>query len=169
MSAGTNNQLSGFNYDAAGNMTSNNPASYVYDAENRLIATGGYSYIYDGDGQRVEKCTEGTTPGTCASGATGTLYWRGNSSDSLSETDLVGNVQNTYVFFNGQRVARRDSAGAVHYYFSDHLGSHGVVENATASWEEADRQTLREAAVRERSKEDTEGTRKWAESQGIKP
>jgi RHS repeat-associated protein len=132
-SAGTNNQLSGFGYDATGNMTSNGSATYVYDAENRLIATGGYSYIYDGDGQRVEKCTEGTTPGTCATGATGTLYWRGVGSDPLSETDLAGNVQNTYVFFGGQRVARRDSAGLVHYYFSDHLGTHGVVENATAT------------------------------------
>ena len=94
----------------------------------------GYSYLYDGDGQRVEKCTEGTTPGTCATGATGTLYWRGNAeSDALKETDLAGNVQNNYIFFDGQRVARSDSAGAVHYYFSDHLGSHGVVENATAS------------------------------------
>ena len=36
-SAGTNNQLSGFGYDAAGNMTSNGSTSYVYDAENRLI------------------------------------------------------------------------------------------------------------------------------------
>jgi RHS repeat-associated protein len=54
-------------------------------------------------------------------------------SDPLSETDLVGNVINTYVFFNGQRVARNDSTPAVHYYFSDHLGSHGVVVNATAS------------------------------------
>ena len=114
-------------------MTSNGAATYVYDAENRLIATGGYSYIYDGDGERVEKCTEGTTPGSCASGATGTLYWRGLGSDPLSETDLSGNVQNTYIFFNGQRIARRDSAGAIHYYFSDHLGTHGVVENATAT------------------------------------
>jgi hypothetical protein len=89
-------------------MTSNGGATYVYDAENRLIATGGYSYIYDGDGERVEKCTEGTTPGTCASGATGTLYWRGLGSDPLSETDLSGNVQNTYIFFNEQRIARRD-------------------------------------------------------------
>ena len=33
--------------------------------------------------------------------------------------------------FDGQRVARRGvSGGAVHYYFSDHLGSHGVGENA---------------------------------------
>ncbi|HWY23091.1 MAG TPA: RHS repeat-associated core domain-containing protein [Candidatus Acidoferrum sp.] len=53
-------------------------------------------------------------------------------SDPLSETDLAGSVQNTYVFFNGQRVARSDSAG-VHYYFSDQVGSHGVVENATAT------------------------------------
>jgi RHS repeat-associated protein len=83
--------------------------------------------------KRVEKCTEGSTPGTCASGATGTLYWRGLGSDPLSETDLAGNVQNTYVFFNGQRIARRDSSGLIHYYFSDHLGTHGVVENATAS------------------------------------
>ncbi len=137
-SANSNNQLAGYGYDAAGNMTSNGPASYVYDAENRLIATAGYSYIYDGNGQRVEKCTEGTTPGTCATGATGTLYWRGTSSDALSETDLAGNVQNNYVFFNGERVARRDSAGAIHYYFSDHLGSHGVVENATGSVIEQD-------------------------------
>jgi RHS repeat-associated protein len=119
-------------------MTSNGAAAYVYDAENRLIATAGYSYIYDGDGQRVEKCTEGT-PGTCAtSGATGTLYWRGFASDPLSETNLAGTFQNAYVFFNGQRVARIDSAVAVHYYFSDHLGSHGVVENATGTTCEQD-------------------------------
>lgn len=39
-SAGTNNQLSGFGYDVAGNMTSNPAigAAYVYDAENRLIS-----------------------------------------------------------------------------------------------------------------------------------
>jgi RHS repeat-associated protein len=51
----------------------------------------------------------------------------------VTETDLSGSVQNTYIFFNGQRVARDDSAGAVHCYFSDHLGSHGVVVNATGT------------------------------------
>jgi hypothetical protein len=77
-------------------MTGNGSASYVYDAENRLIAAGGYSYIYDGDGQRVEKCTEGATPGACASGATGTLYWRGTGSDTLAESDLSGNALEDY-------------------------------------------------------------------------
>ena len=133
-SANSNNQLIGFGYDAAGNMTSNGSASYVYDAENRLVWTSGYRYIYDGDGERVEKCAVASATTACpTSGSTGTLYWRGVGSDPLSETDLSGNVQNTYIFFNGQRVARSDSAGAVHYYFSDHLGSHGVVENATGT------------------------------------
>ena len=138
-SANGSNQLAGFGYDAAGNMTTNGSVTYVYDAENRLIATTeGYSYIYDGNGNRVEKCTEGTTPGTCASGATGTLYWRGSSGDVLTETDLAGNTLNNYIFFNGQRVARSDSAGAVHYYFSDQLGSHALVENATGTLCEQD-------------------------------
>ena len=62
------------------------------------------------------------------------MYWRGLGSDPLTETDLSGNTTENYIFFNGQRVARRDaSTNAIHYYFSDHLGSHGVVENATAS------------------------------------
>ena len=134
ISALTNNQLSGFGYDAAGNMTSNTPFTYVYDAENRLIAAGGMSYIYDGDGYRVEKCTQGTTPGTCASSATGTLYWRGISDGPEAETDLSGNVLENYIFFGGQRLARRDAATkAVHFYFSDHLGSHAIVENATGT------------------------------------
>ena len=115
-------------------MTSNGSTSYVYDAENRAIWTSGYRYLYDGDGQRVEKCVAATATTACpTSGTNGTLYWTGSASAPLSETDLSGNVQNTYIFFNGQRVARSDSAGAVHYYFSDHLGSHGVVENATGS------------------------------------
>jgi RHS repeat-associated protein len=137
--AGTNNQLPGFGYDAAGNMTSNGSTSYVYDAENRLIWTSGYRYLYDANGERVEKCVAATSTTACpTSGTNGTLYWKGAGSDPLSETELSGNVQNTYVFFNGQRVARSDSAGAIHYYFSDHLGSHGVVENSTGSTCEQD-------------------------------
>jgi RHS repeat-associated protein len=136
-SAGTNNQLASYTYDTAGNMTVNLSTTYTYDAENRLIWTNsnsGYRYIYDGDGNRVEKCVAATATTACPTTAgTGTLYWRGINSDPLTETDAAGNVQNTYVFFAGQRVARVDSTGAVHYYFSDHLGTHAVVENATGT------------------------------------
>lgn len=134
----TNNQLTAcsFNYDAAGNMTSNGSASYIYDAENRLIATAGMSYIYDGDGARVKKCTQGTTPGTCATGATGTLYWiRAGSDDPLVETDLAENRLEDYIFFNGQRIARREPGppAVFHFYFSDHLGTHSLITDANGT------------------------------------
>jgi RHS repeat-associated protein len=137
-SATTNNQLAAFVYDAAGNLIQNGTTTYTYDAENRLISTnanGSYSYFYDGEGKRVEKCTPaGTTAGTCASGATGTLYWKAiGGSHTLTETDLTGTVQNNYIFFDGKRVARRDSSTVAHYYFSDHLGTHALIENATGT------------------------------------
>ena len=125
-------------YDPAGNMTDN--GTYVYDAENRLVWTSGERYLYDGDGKRVEECSASTPTTACAtSGTGGTLYWRGTGSDTLDETDLSGNAKEEYVFFNGQRIARRDiSTNAVHYYFSDHLGSHSAITDATGTSLEQD-------------------------------
>jgi RHS repeat-associated protein len=140
-SAGPGNQLVGFGYDPAGNMTGNGGTTYVYDAENRLVwTTGGYRYIYDGDGNRVEKCVAGSATTACpTSGTNGTLYWMGGGSAALDESDLSGNMLEQYVFFGGARVARRDvSPSAVHYYFSDQVGSHSVVENATGTVSEQD-------------------------------
>jgi RHS repeat-associated protein len=114
----SNNQLSGFSYDAAGNMTQNGSAIYTYDAENRLTTTAGVTYTYDGDGQRVKK-------------SNGTLYWGGTSSDALAETDLSGTLLAEYIFFDGKRVARREASSDVRYYFSDHLGSASVVTYST--------------------------------------
>ena len=136
--ANTNNQLTtcSFGYDAAGNMTNNGMGTtYTYDAENRLTWSSGYKYVYDGNGERVEKCMAGTPTTACpTSGTNGTLYWKGTGSDALDESDLSGNQVEEYIFFNGQRIARRDlPSNAIHYYFSDHLGSHGVIENATAT------------------------------------
>src|SRR6202035_2687673 len=82
------------------------------------------NYAYDGDGQRVKK----------SNGSTGTLYWRNLGGEILDESDLSGNVQEEYVYFNGQKFARRDiSTNAVHYYFSDHLGSHSLVTDSSGS------------------------------------
>ena len=55
----------------------------------------------------------------------------------------LGIRRRSYIFFNGQRISRRDidSNGntiALHYYFSDHLGSHGVVENGNGTAVEQD-------------------------------
>ena len=139
-SAGTNNQLSGYGYDVAGSMTSNGSTLYVYDAENRLVWTSGYKYVYDGNGDRVEKCVVATSTTACpTSGTNGTLYWRNVDGGTLDESDLSGNASEEYIFLDSQRIARRDvSTNFMHYYFSDHLGSHGVVENATGSTCEQD-------------------------------
>jgi len=136
--ASTKNQLNGYCNDAAGNFVLNSPCptgsfipTYVYDPENRLIAAGGMSYLYDGDGTRVEKCSEGSTAGTCSSNASGTLYWAGLSGEILNESDLAASTWKRFVFFNGKMVARRDSStGNVYYFYSDHLGSIGVVTDA---------------------------------------
>ncbi|MGH9814314.1 MAG: RHS repeat-associated core domain-containing protein, partial [Candidatus Acidiferrales bacterium] len=83
-----------------------------------MKTTAGVTYTYDGDGRRVQK-------------SNGKLYWYGAGSSVMMETDLSGNLQDEYIFFNGQRTARRTSAGVVYYFFSDHLGTNRIVTNAT--------------------------------------
>jgi RHS repeat-associated protein len=134
-SANINNQLNTcFTYDAAGNMIQNGSITYTYDAENRLIATAGTSYVYDGDGQRVEKCTEGTTPGTCTSNATGMFYWHSLDGGTLAESDLGGNWTAVYGLIRGEIGSRVDlPSNVVHYYFQDHLKSTDVVTAANGT------------------------------------
>jgi RHS repeat-associated protein len=57
------NQMDGYTYDAAGNLTNDKFHSYTYDAENRIISVdnGATTYAYDADGQRVAKTTSGST------------------------------------------------------------------------------------------------------------
>jgi RHS repeat-associated protein len=74
-----------------------------------------------------------TVCGSTANGSAGILYWYGLNGEVLAESDLSGNFTAEYIFFNGQRVARRDSSGAVHYYFSDHLGTHSLITDANGT------------------------------------
>jgi RHS repeat-associated protein len=124
-----NNQLQGgYSYDAAGNMTLDNKGTnYVYDAENRISSTVGFTYTYDADGNRVQKTNANATP------STGTLYWY-MSPGIVAESDLLGNLQSEYVFFDGERVARKDFPGnTVSYYFSDHLKTASVITDAVGT------------------------------------
>jgi RHS repeat-associated protein len=133
VTAFANNQLSGYGYDAAGNMTSDPTdgiSSATYDAENRIATAtkNGVTtaYTYDAEGNRVEK----------SNGSTGTLYWY-MSPGIVAESDLNGNLQSEYVFFDGQRVARKDlPGGAVSYYFSDHLKTASVITDSSGNIKE---------------------------------
>jgi RHS repeat-associated protein len=115
-------------YDAAGNMTRNVTPTvqpYTYDEENRLTGAAGYTYTYDGDGNRVRKSNGNQA-------ASGTLYWY-MTPGVVAESDLAGTLKSEYVFFDGERVARRDGAtgtGGVFYYFSDHLKTASVITDS---------------------------------------
>ncbi|HWX55736.1 MAG TPA: RHS repeat-associated core domain-containing protein [Verrucomicrobiae bacterium] len=134
ITADTNNHihsLSGpdYTYDAAGNMTYDvtDGVTATYDAENRISAATKNSatatYTYDDDGNRVVK----------TNGSTGTLYWY-MTPGIVGESDLAGNLKTEYVFFDGERVARRDfPSGNVSYYFSDHLKTASVVTDASGT------------------------------------
>jgi RHS repeat-associated protein len=82
---------------------------------------GSETYIYDGDGHRVKKQSAGR------------LYWYGASGEVLAETGADGSNPTEYIFFDGKRIARRDSSGNVIYYLSDMLGSSRVVTDSNGN------------------------------------
>ena len=119
------NQLTGFTYDAAGNLINDGAGNtYTYDAENRLATAGGVTYSYDGDGNRVVK-------------SNGTIYWRGLGDDVLAESNLSGAISEEYVYVNGKRMLRMDRPnGADHLYFSDIVGSTTLVTDINGNPQE---------------------------------
>ena len=123
---GANNQFQGgYTYDAAGNMNhdATTNLNYTYDAENRITGAAGYTYTYDGDGNRVAK----------SNGSSGAIYWYA-AVGVVAESDLSGNLQHEYIFFGGQRVARKDLPGnTVSYYFSDHLQRASVITDSAGN------------------------------------
>jgi RHS repeat-associated protein len=51
----------------------------------------------------------------------------------VAESDLAGTTKSEYIFFDGERVARRDGptgTGGVFYYFSDHLKTASVITDS---------------------------------------
>lgn len=123
--ADSKNRLTGWTYDAAGNVVNDGNGNMpTYNAENQMETDQGFTYHYDADGRRSVK----------SSTAGGTMYWPDPSDNVLTETDLSGNINEEYVYFNGERIARVDRpSGTVHYYFSDHLASSSVITDASGN------------------------------------
>jgi RHS repeat-associated protein len=111
------NRIAGFTYDNASNVTNDGNLTYTWNALNQMTTAGGATYTYDGDGQRVSNGSK--------------LYWYSVDGSVLAETDLSGNLIREFIYFNGERVARREGNGTVYYFFSDHLGTARVMTNAT--------------------------------------
>jgi RHS repeat-associated protein len=120
--ANTNNQLIGYQYDAAGNLLNDGNHSYTYDAENRITQVDGgstASYFYDAEGQRLRK----TTP-------TSTLdYVRNFSGTVLGEWQVSGSSgewSGDYVYMGGKLLGEYRN-GTTYFRHEDNLGSARVL------------------------------------------
>gem|GEM_PF-2721151 len=124
------NAVTGMQHDAAGNVMNDGNHAYVFDAENRIATAAGTGYQYDAAGIRVRKVVPGTSTFTKD-------YWYGVNSAPLTETDGSQNLTAEYIFFGGERVARRDfPSNTLHYYFTDQIGSGSTITSATGVIEE---------------------------------
>ena len=119
-----NNRLSGWNYDAAGNLQWDGAHSYAYDAESRVktIDGGGATYTYGPDGERVRKDVGGSF--------TEYLYLNGQV---IAEKNAVGWTD--YIFADGKLIAKSTSSAIAsnQYYHADHLESTRLMTDSVGS------------------------------------
>jgi RHS repeat-associated protein len=143
-----NSAVSGFTYDAAGDIDKDSVNQYAYDGEGRIcavenLAAGSITqYIYDAQGTRVAKGTAHTvlvngqyvlSCDTTQNGFTATaLYTLGPSGEQLTETDGQGNWQHTNVYAAGSLIATyRDTN--TYFDLTDWLGTKRAEVSATNS------------------------------------
>ena len=74
-------------------------------------------FVYDGDGGRVKQITPA-----------GTTTFLGQS----YEKDSTGKITK-YIFAGSQRIAAKDSSGALRFYHGDHLGSSNVITDGAGT------------------------------------
>lgn len=121
------NQMDSYNYDASGDLLSDNLGnSYTYDSEGRLASVGSIAYVYDAAGRRVAKLS-GTTPTN--------VYLLGLSGEQVSELDGNGNWLRSNVYAGSKLLATYNPAG-LHFHFTDWLGSRRVQGSAVGVTEE---------------------------------
>jgi RHS repeat-associated protein len=122
------NRISGWSYDAAGNLLNDGAHSYNFDAENKISKVDNVAaYTYDGEGQRVRKLVGENLRFIYGIGGQEIGEYDGASGALKKEyiygaSGLVATIEPTSVNSNGTR-----------YTTSDTLGSPRVVTNPSAS------------------------------------
>jgi RHS repeat-associated protein len=128
---GGNNRMDGWQYNAAGDLTSDGVHTYVYDAENRLItASGGgttASYVYDAEGRRVHETVNGVVK----------EYVYGTQGQELTVVDGSQNLIQGETYFDGRLLGTQEPAGFV-WAHADELGTVRKRTNSSASSLETD-------------------------------
>jgi hypothetical protein len=121
------NRLTGYSYDASGNLTSDGTNSLVWDAANRMVnyASGGVKHEYDGNGLRVRR----TVP---TSGSD--LAYVFSGTQPLAEYNAGAAATNPnveYVYLGGQLIASKSGA-AYTFYVRDQLSVRQVLTDSTS-------------------------------------
>jgi RHS repeat-associated protein len=134
----SDNRLSGFSYDANGNIVDDGTFTYTHDSENRLVqvtnGTDVITYGYDGEGRRISQTINGET----------TIFAYGVGLNVLTEFSGTGVPRFDYIYAGSRNIARInfDGAGAPvskTFYHPDHLGSTiGLTDQeTTVVWDRA--------------------------------
>jgi RHS repeat-associated protein len=132
---GNNNQVSGWDYDAAGNLTNDNRNTYAYDAEGRITSLNSApTYAYDAEGRRVAKLGSG--------GTVATSYILGLGGEQVAELNASGGWKHSNVWAAGGRLlatyegpAGTDTVG-YHFHLTDWLGTQRMQTTAAGNQEE---------------------------------
>jgi RHS repeat-associated protein len=132
---GNNNQVSGWDYDAAGNLTNDNRNTYAYDAEGRITSLNSApTYAYDAEGRRVAKLGSG--------GTVATSYLLDLSGNQVTELNATSGWKHSNVWAAGGRLlatyegpAGTDTVG-YHFHLTDWLGTQRMQTTAAGNQEE---------------------------------
>jgi RHS repeat-associated protein len=123
------NQITGLNYDAAGNLTNDGtPHSYTYDAEGNITAVDGgqtAQYVYDALNHRVRTVVGGN--------ATEFLYNAAGQRASIWDGSTHAQKQGQY-YWGGKPVAYY-SGGSTHFQHQDWVGTERMRTGYNASVE----------------------------------
>jgi RHS repeat-associated protein len=131
---GNNNQVSGWDYDAAGNLTNDNRNTYAYDAEGRIVSLNSApTYAYDAEGRRVAKLGSG--------GTVATSYLLDLSGNQVTELNATGGWKHSNVWAGRKLLATYEGpagTGTVGYHFhlTDWLGTQRMQTTAAGNQEE---------------------------------
>jgi len=123
----SNNRISGWGYDAAGNLLNDTVHSYTYDAENKISKVDNVTaYVYDGAGHRVKKLV-----------GENTRFVYGIGGELAAEFDgTTGSLKKEYVYGGATLVTIEPTAvnsNGTQYTTSDNLGSPRVITNSSGA------------------------------------
>jgi RHS repeat-associated protein len=131
---GNNNQVTGWSYDADGNLTNDERNSYSYDAEGRITTLNGApTYMYDAEGLRVAKLGSG--------GAVATSYLLGPDGEQVTELNASGGWVHSNAWAGGRLLATYEGAAGphpntYHFHLTDWLTTQRMQTNAAGNAEE---------------------------------